>query len=279
LTFNSITPRWFPIKNYNVTSWLKSLDKRAFLGFDFWEFSLRSLTHAYGWFFLRRVALRHPLRTLRGLRAYRRDIRPARNRLLVPVGFASEEAFLAQAKEGPWLLAIGFCEKPLDPPCPAGRFNHECWWLRDVPSHRPMTPCRDCRLRELGEKALAAGATLHVMTSAMDIARDLLLPGLAGTPWKGLLFSVCPYSVGPITLAMSLCGLSGFVASYETGDCRDYAAWIRADVGIKPERTFRSCASHRRLLGLISTIAAARQTKASTPATRFRQEGHFFRPV
>ena len=262
-----------------LTSWLKWLDRRDFLGFDFWEFSLRSLAHAYGWFFLRRVAVRHPARTFRALRAYRREIRPARNRLLVPVGALSEDTFLPRAIQGPWLLAIGFCEKPLDPPCPAGRFNHECWWLREPPARRPLKPCQDCRLRELGEKALAAGATIHLMTSAMDIARDLLTPGLAGTPWRGLLLSVCPYSVGPITLAMTLCGLPGLVLSYETGDCRDYEAWIQADVSVKPERTFRSRAGHGRLLELVAKVAAARQAQAIAPAVRFRQEGHFFHPV
>jgi hypothetical protein len=129
------------------------------------------------------------------------------------------------------------------------------------------------------DKRAFLGFDFHIMTSAMDIASDLLTPGLAGTPWKGLLLSECPYSVGPITLAMSLCGLPRFVVSYETGDCRDYAAWIQADVGIKPERTFRSCAAHRRLLELISRIAEARQAKSIAPATRFRQEGHFFHPV
>ena len=75
------------------------------------------------------------------------------------------------------------------------------------------------------------------------------------------------------------CGLPGLVLSYETGDCRDYAAWIQADVGIKPERTFRSRAGHGRLLELVAKVAAARQAQDIAPAVRFRQEGHFFHPV
>ncbi|HUX77601.1 MAG TPA: hypothetical protein VMY40_13295, partial [Anaerolineae bacterium] len=57
---------------------LRTLDQRCFLGFSIWEFSFRSLPRLYGRIFVRDIALRHPLRTLTGLLAYRRFARHPR---------------------------------------------------------------------------------------------------------------------------------------------------------------------------------------------------------
>ena len=57
---------------------LDRLDERCFLGFPIWEFSFRSLLRQYGRTFLRDIVLRHPLRTLNGLLAYRRHFRQER---------------------------------------------------------------------------------------------------------------------------------------------------------------------------------------------------------
>lgn len=161
---------------------------------------------------------------------------------------------------------MGFCQKPLDLPYPAGRFNHACWLLAQADLNRLLPPCRVCHIREIAGHALAAGASIHLMTSAVDLAHDLLLPGLREKPWKGVILSVCPFSVGPISLAMEVCGLRGVVLPYDHGDCRDYAAWLRADETDKPERTFLPVTRHQRLLTLLDQATRAGRKGTASPA-------------
>ncbi|MCP5111355.1 MAG: hypothetical protein GY953_11030, partial [bacterium] len=153
-------------------TWLKRADKQELFGFDVWEFSLRSLRRPYGRLFLRSVLMRHPLRAMAGLRTYRRKIRLARDSDHALVGLPSWDELAV----GPWVVGLGFCEKPIEPPCPSGRANHRCWLLGQEKIESLPAPCRQCAVREVSEHALPAGATVHVMTSASDFADDVLLP-------------------------------------------------------------------------------------------------------
>jgi len=264
-----------------VISWLNQWDVRALAGLDVWEFSARSLLHPYGRFFLRRMVLQHPWRAWKGFRVYAQTVRPARQPALAPVLVKNEDDFCERAATGPWLLALGFCEKPTDPPCPAGRFNHDCLWLRQdfQAAHSTPLPCQHCRFRELAQHALSAGASLHLMTSAHDIARDILLPGLRHPPWKCLLLCVCPFSVPPISLAMTLCQLPGLVLDYNAGDCQNYHAWLQADNGVKPERTFLTPAAHQRMIAWMNSIAAIRKARGIPQSVCYHLHDHFFHPT
>ena len=81
-----------------------------------WIFGLRSLVTEYGLAFVTRILLRHPLRSLRGLRRYLR-------------GEGAAELGEAHGGEAPGLVGVGFCLKPLDPPCASGRANHDCLYF------------------------------------------------------------------------------------------------------------------------------------------------------
>jgi hypothetical protein len=239
---------------------LKRLDQKASLGFDVWDFSARSLLRPYGRLFLGEVLLRRPGRLAAGLREYRRRVRSNRQHDCAIVGSPSREAFEAELVEGDWLVGMGFCQKPVDPPCPSGRFNHRCLLLAQPTETALPAACRVCQIRELVERASPAGARIYIMTSAADIARDLLLPVLGGQAPSRVVLSVCPYSVPPLTLAMDICGLRGIVESYSEGACEDFAMWLRADEGDKRELTRLAPPAHQRLLDLVDRIAAARRT-------------------
>ena len=84
---------------------------------------------------------------------------------------------------------------------------------------------------------LALGAKIYIMTSALRIGQDVLLPALEeGKPSKILAF-VCPYSLHPFALACLICGLRGVILTFARGACADYGSWLLADKGIKPEQT------------------------------------------
>ncbi|GAG51377.1 unnamed protein product, partial [marine sediment metagenome] len=187
---------------------LRKLDDKAFLGFRVWDFSFRSLPHRYGTAFLKKIVFRHPLRTLSGLLAYRHLVHGERRRGDITRLFSeAEEDFQRRVaeEEGDFLVAVGFCQKPMREAghgheYPVGRFNHRCLYLAQLDLSQPEdrsipSVCHSCEIRAIGTKALRAGADMHIMTSALDIAHDIFVPTLERGRFKTAIFCVCPYSV------------------------------------------------------------------------------------
>lgn len=219
-------------------------------------FCFRSLYREYGSAFFFRVVLAHPVATVRGIARY------GRGRASTSVAW--------QGGEGS-LVGIGFCLKPVNPVCPAGRANHLCQ-LFDVGFGADPPPCRDCLIRVIGEQALACASAVYIMTSAHDILHDVLLPALVRRRFRSAVLILCPYSFEPIRLALAICGIEALLVPFLHGDCRDYSAWRRADTGDKPEQTLLDEASLRHLS---DTLAGAAQ---DTPARGFQRTGNIYEP-
>lgn len=262
------------------------------------DFSYHSLSQAYGHAFLCQVILRHPLCALLGFWRYWRalcgDVPEARVLCL-----DGEEAFVRRAASAGerLLVGTGFCQKPLRAAlpdgrqnaatstydCPAGRFTHDCLYLSHLElgsaSETLLHPaCTDCSIRILGYAALQAGASFAVLTSALDIARDILFPALEEQRFTCILFAICPYSVEPMSLALSICGMEGYLFRYQSGSCANYQQWLRADRGDKPERTVLSSQGLTYLLRLLGAIAASHNSSRNLPSTRYVQIGNIFQP-
>jgi hypothetical protein len=200
-----------------------------------WIFCLRSLVREYGWLFIRRVAVRHPWRTLMAFRAAGRIDATARG--VVEVGGGPSDF---RAGEPPSIAGAGFCLKPVDPPCPSGRFNHDCVCLERPAGPDGVTapvPCRSCAIREIGTRALGAGSAFYVMTSARDILDDVYVPALDARQFPTGLFVLCRYSFMPFAVGLMASGIHARLLPLESGDCRDYRTWLLADRGIKDEQT------------------------------------------
>jgi hypothetical protein len=200
-----------------------------------WMFCLRSLVREYGWLFIRQVAARHPWRTLKALRAAGRL--DAAERGVVEVGGGTSSL---RAGDPPSIVGAGFCLKPMDPPCPSGRFNHDCIWLERLAGADggavPVS-CQSCEIREIGTRALQIGSAFYIMTSARDILNDVYLPALCGRRFETGLFVLCRYSFSPFAVGLLASGIHARLLPLEAGDCRDYRTWLLADRGIKDERT------------------------------------------
>ncbi|MCR4408022.1 MAG: hypothetical protein NUW24_14075 [Anaerolineae bacterium] len=272
---------------------LRELDRRKFLGFPIWEFSYHSFFRQYGHFFLREIALRHPLRTLAGLWAYRQVMR--NDGLVTRLCAGDEEAFLqwtcsesrGNACQGDGLLvALSFCQKPLPGSgvsrggCPAGRFNHECAVLGRpdpfVPEERLPLSCRTCDVRAFGLAALRAGAAVYIMTSALDIGWDILVPLIDRHRFRQGIFFLCPYSMPAFILPLCIGRMEALFVPYDAGDCRNYSQFIRADVGQKSERTQLSSVAREKVMALLDRIATGRDCP---PSRHFRREGALFVPT
>jgi len=154
------------------------------------------------------------------MHVYRTRVRSGRDVRGTLVGITSRESFVSELAEGDWMLGLGFCEKTINPPCPAGRLNHRCWLLEQACYDKFPPACRRCHIRELAMRALKGGAALHIMTSAVDVARDLLIPALRGHP-RNTVMSICTFSIPPMSLALSISGCCGLLFGYEHGACGD----------------------------------------------------------
>jgi len=252
-----------------------------------WPFAVRSLSKRYGRVFLLPVLLRYPHRLLQGLLAYGCFLTQDNTwGELVPVGVPDVEAlWMTAAEAGPRLLVgLGFCQKPGDSEhwtltCPAGRFSHDCVYLERLdtalPSNDlPHAVCQKCVIRALGTAALQAGASVYVMTTALEIAQDLLLPALTHKRFLGALLTLCPYSVEPMALSLVVSGLQAGIAIYDRGACQDYDQWLRADRGVKPERTFLPSEVLAKLLEGLEWMARTQQSGSS----HFRRQGNVYVP-
>lgn len=268
-----------------VHNLLAKLDSTSFLGFRVWEFSYRSLGMEYGLAFLQRILFRNPLRVIAGLARYRRLQGENRAQGSISLLFEGPETgFVARLTHSKTdlLVAVGFCQKPLEPACPAGRPNHDCTYLDalDLGSGRAsvQSACERCDVRSIGTLALRAGASMHIMTSALDIARDVMIPSVDQGRFRKVIMCLCPYSVQAIALPLIICGLEGYLVGYESGNCVDWERWLQADRGIKNEMTAMDPAANAKVLALLERCADRRASEG-VHYTAFERQGNIYTPV
>ena len=227
---------------------------------------LSSLFREYGWQFFMRVALPHPVKTARafigsGALDFSGDVAVSPPRVPAPS--------LEGARS---IVGVGFCLKPIEPPCPSGRPNHDCHYLENLPhagaSDMPAA-CRQCAVRELGMMTLRTGAAFYIMTSAKEILLDVFAPALDEGRFSSGLFTLCRYSLRPFAVGLLASGMQGRMFTFATGDCRDYRTWLLADRGIKDERTEIDEPNRKKIKGLLRDAA-----KEPSPAARFERRGN-----
>jgi hypothetical protein len=235
-----------------------------------WDFCLRSLFREYGWQFFWRVGAPHPLRTVRAVLASS-ALDVSGGVIAVPPG-----------GPGPGLdgrrsiVGLGFCLKPLIPPCPSGRPNHDCQYLENLPRAEGQAipaACRDCAIREIGLLALDAGAAVYIMTSAKDILFDVFVPALDRGRFSSGPFALCGYSVRPFAVGLLASGMRGWLFPFANGDCRDYKTWLLADRGIKREQTTLEAPTRLTIGGLLEDAADGQPR-----AAHFEKRGHVLFP-
>jgi len=118
------------------------------------------------------------------------------------------------------------------------------------------------------------------MTSAKDIARDFMFPQISHGLFPAALLILCPYSVQAIILPLLICGVEMVLLSYAGGSCADYGQWLKADRGIKEERTTIDAESRGRLFGFLNNLEDKKSSESWTGRDRqFRRSGNIFYPA
>jgi hypothetical protein len=160
--------------------------------------------------------------------------------------------------------------------CISGRANHHCHFLQHLllsDEQDPPLCCTQCAIREIGTMSLKAGFSLYIMTSAQDILFDLFLPALNQGRFSSGLFALCRYSLRPFALGLLASGIHGRLFPFDTGDCRDYGTWLRADRGIKEEQTQINGANQRAIKDLLAV-----RLEEPVPYARFERQGNILYP-
>jgi len=234
------------------------------------EFCSHSLLREYGWQFIRQIAMPHPVKTARAV------IRSGALGFSGDMAAISSEALGRSLEGASSIVGVGFCLKPMNPPCPSGRPNHDCHYLEhllhskasDIPAC-----CRQCTIREIGLMTLKTGAAFYIMTSARDILFDVFKPALDDGRFSSGLFMLCRYSMRPFAVGLLASGIRGYLFPFERGDCQDYKTWLQADRGIKEEQTEINEQNQRTIRELLGNAA-----KETSPDTQFERQGNVFYP-
>ena len=263
-----------------LSRFLEILDRKSFLNFHIWEFSFHSFFKEYARLFFFEAMLSHPGRTILGLRNYQQFIRSQENLFIhyqKSLAVPREVIFVESIKQPETrpLVGLGFCLKPYHPKdrelsCPAGRANHECFYLE---RGQTREVCSSCAIFKIAQKCLQTGCSAYIMTSAKDIAGDFLLPQIKKGSFPAAILLLCPYSVQAILPALFICGIKAFLLAYSTGYCKDYEEWRRADLGQKEERTKLSVDSWEKLFNLFDLSG-----ESEPPFHSFKREGNIFHP-
>jgi hypothetical protein len=216
-----------------------------------WNFGFRSLFKEYGREFFKHIAFPHPFQTLKGVYKFNTQ------------GMKGYNNFKEKAWPGgrESLVGLGFCLKPIDPPCPSGRANHECQYLEEnlhIKEKPIPLPCQDCTIRKIGFAALCCSSSFYIMTSAKDILHDLLLPSIQNNLYSAALLGLCHYSFEPFKLALSICSLEASLFSFAEGDCKDFKTWDLADKGIKHDRTALKTEDIDAIVGILNNSPRAK---------------------
>lgn len=256
----------------------RRLDQRRFLNIPIWEFSYHSFFKEYARLFLLRAVLAHPRKTLRGLRRYASYLaddpdlpRKYQDALSIP---GAPETSLGTVQTSQPVVGVGFCLKPQSAEarfsCPSGHANHDCLYLE---TGTPQQACSSCEILRIALQARTSGYGLYIMTSAKDIAEDLLLPQVKHNLFPKAILCLCPYSIQAILPALFICGIEALLLAYKTGSCRDYKEWRLADLGRKKERTALSEKVRMRLFDFMETSG-----DAVSSSQGFKRRGHIYFP-
>jgi hypothetical protein len=245
--------------------------RSPFFNLSLWRFCLHSVFKEYGNAFLLKIVLPHPMKTFKGVQKYGQF--SARNSSTGPVLLQKQPEPLWTGGNGS-VMGIGFCAKPLEPPCVSGRANHNCAYFENhlnLSKDPVPEPCQNCLVREVGLAALSSKSDFYIMTSAKDILSDLFLPALNLHTYTKALLGLCQYSFEPFKIALFISGIDTLLFPFETGDCEDYRTWRQADKGIKDTQTQLK----DRDLETIRTLLL-NSTHKLNPGLRYKKTGNIF---
>ena len=224
---------------------LAILDKKRFLGIRFWEFGIRSMGCRLGMEVVARLLFCHPVKSSKGFFRYRHYLAKNKEWLTPHI----------ETNSYPHLVVMGaYCQKPREGnTCPAGRFNHRCHFIQTLTVY---PACRHCDLRKMAELAMLLGCHFYIMTSALNLLRDVFLPAIREKAFSHFLVMICPYAKELFLFPAFVSEMKGWTLIIAKGSCPNYKEFLLADKGHKSRQTHLSSIAHRSFLNIYQRIKA-----------------------
>ncbi len=235
---------------------LKILDKKRFLGVDFWEFGIRSMSRRVGVEIIGRLFFSHPIKSVRAFLRYRHYLAQGK-----PNPTEAQPPPFSDRGSTSTILIGAYCQKPKG--CPVGRFNHRCLFAETLTTY---SPCESCDLKKMAELAMAIESPFYIMTTALDVFIDIFL----GKTFSCFLLMICAYARELFLFLAFVFNMKGQVFTLGKGSCRNYQAFLLADMGGKLNQTFLSPIAHKSFASLYKEI------KGSNNYHRLIRKGHFY---
>jgi hypothetical protein len=235
---------------------LKILDKKRFLGVDFWEFGTRSMGRRLGAEIIGRLLLFHPIKSIGGFLRYRHHLAQGK-----PLMRLSAEMV---PRLRPVLIGA-YCQKPKG--CPVGRFSHRCLFAETLTTY---SPCEYCDLKKMVEMAMGLKSPFYIMTTALDVLTDIFLD----KTFSCFLLMICPYAKGLFLFPALIFNMEGRTLTLAKGSCRNYQEFLLADKGGKLNQTLLSSLAHKTFIDLYRQIRVY-----SNNHQRLIRQGHFYSPT
>jgi hypothetical protein len=250
----------------------EKFDRSNLLNYRLWQFSLLNVFRFFPWYFLFRIMIFHPNKSIKGLLHYRHLVRKNQKQPLN--GTAELQEMKNNFTGNNLLIAPGFCLKPLHPVtkkclCPAGHANHDCTILSNsekfLNDQNPWPKqCESCTIGSFIKLAAPLGARFYIMTSAYDIARDVYLPAIKSKQSTYGVFTLCSYSTEAFTFGLAVSGIKGAMFTFCEGDCENHEEWTEADVGIKDKQTKLDGKSLKSLYTFLSELKENKNIQTPT---------------
>lgn len=241
---------------------LRLLDKKRFLGVDFWEFGIRSMNRRLGIEIVGNLLFSHPIKSIKGFLKYGHYLaqNKPRKRLSVET--------IPHLRP---LLIGAYCQKPKD--CPSGRFNHRCLFAETLITY---SSCEPCDLKKMAELAAILKCPFYIMTTALEVLVDIFL----SNTFSHFLVMICTYAKGLFLFPAFIFNMEGWAFTLGRGSCRNYQEFLLADMGGKCGQTFPSPLAYKSFIDLYNQIKMAyRDPKVgSNDYQALIKKGHFYIP-
>ncbi len=101
-----------------------------------------------------------------------------------------------------------------------------------------------------------------------------MFPQIDRARFPSAVLLLCPYSIQAIIPPLLICGVHALLVPYVRGSCAHYGQWLKADKGIKDERTELSPEAGQKVNDVLNGLGHCQPRRR-----HFQRQGNVFFPA